>query len=226
MADHSGRPVALLFAGCTTATTDLGVGELRRAGADISLTMIDDDQPVCRAAAAQIPALARSALGDLRTVPLPPRSYDIVQCTRLLERISHAELVLDRLVAALKPGGLLLIQMRDRDSAAGFLDRMLPSWARRMVWRKRHPGRPGPYGAVFDSLASVPGIQAYALMRGLVFAHQQALAGQASDLRAAPRWYPPALRLVTLMSRGRLTNAHEEMRYVLRKPENRFARIV
>ena len=33
-------------------------------------------------------------------------------------------------------------------------------------------------------------------------------------------------RLVAALSRGRLTAAHEELLYVMRKPENRFARIL
>jgi hypothetical protein len=33
-------------------------------------------------------------------------------------------------------------------------------------------------------------------------------------------------RLVARLSRGRLTNAHEEVLYVLRKPEYRFARLL
>jgi hypothetical protein len=34
------------------------------------------------------------------------------------------------------------------------------------------------------------------------------------------------LRLMARLSGGRLTAAHEELLYVLRKPENRFARVL
>ena len=77
-------------------------------------------------------------------MPLAPRSFDIVHCALLLERISNAELVLDRFVEALRPGGLLLLQTGDRDCAAGFLDRVLPRPLRAMVWRGLRPGVPGP----------------------------------------------------------------------------------
>ena len=92
------------------------------AGADIAVSLIDDDQPVTRAALGADESLAGCVLGDLRTVPLPPRSHDIVLCTLLLQRIDHAELVLDRLVAAIRPGGLLLLRFSDRDSSGGFLN--------------------------------------------------------------------------------------------------------
>jgi Methyltransferase domain len=222
---HDGHQIMILQAGCTTADGDLGVGVLREAGADIVVSLIDDDQPVTRAALRMDENLAGCVQGDLRTVPLPPRSHDIVLCALLLQRINHAELVLDRLVAAIRPGGLLLLRFSDRDSSGGFLDRVMPLAARSAVWRRRRPGRPGPYPAVYERLSSVQGVQAYALMRELVIAERQALGGLAGAL-AEPRGFLAAHKLAAWLSRGRLTAAHEELLYVLRKPEDRFARIL
>jgi SAM-dependent methyltransferase len=222
---HDGHQITILQAGCTTADGDLGVSVLRDAGADIAVSLIDDDQPVTRAALAADGSLAGCVQGDLRTVPLPPRSHDIVLCSLLLQRIDHAELVLDRLVAAIRPGGLLLLRFSDRDSSGGFLDRVMPSAARTAVWRKRRPGQPGPYPAVYERLSSVRGVQAYALMRELVIAERHALGGLAGAL-AEPRGFLAVQKLAAWLSRGRLTAAHEELLYVLRKPEDRFARIL
>ena len=222
---HDGHQIMILQAGCTTADGDLGMGVLREEGADIVVSLIDDDQPVTRAALGADESLAGCVQGDLRTVPLPPRSHDIVLCALLLQRIEHAELVLDRLVAAIRPGGLLLLRFSDRDSSAGFLDRVMPLAARNAVWRKRRPGRPGPYPAVYERLSSARGVQAYALKRELVIAERQALGGLAGAL-AEPRGFLAAQKLVAWLSRGRLTAAHEELAYVLRKPEDRFARIL
>ena len=47
---HDGHQITILQAGCTTADGDLGVSVLREAGADIVVSLIDDDQPVTRAA--------------------------------------------------------------------------------------------------------------------------------------------------------------------------------
>jgi len=217
--------VMILEAGCTTADDDLGVGGLRETGADIVVSLIDDDQPVTSAALGMDGSLADCVQGDLRRVPLPPRSQDIVLCSLLLQRIHNAELVLDRLVAAIRPGGLLLLHFGDRDSAAGFLDRVLPSAARRAVWRQRRPDQPGPYPAVYERLSSARGIQAYALMRELVIAERRALGGLAGTLTGPPGFLA-AQKLIAWLSRGRLTAAHEELLYVLRKPEDRFARIL
>ena len=223
--ERFGQQVMILLAGCTTVGTDLGLGALRADGADISVALIDDDQPVTRAAVGINEALRACVQGDLRIVPLPPRSQDIVLCSLLLQRIEHAELVLDRLVAAIRPGGLLLLRFRDRDSAAGFLDRRLPRAARGMVWRTRRPGEPGPYPAVYERLTSARGVQAYALRRGLVITERRALGGLAGAL-AGPPGFLAMQKIVARLSGGRLTDEHEELLYVLRKPENGFARLI
>jgi hypothetical protein len=95
-----------------------------------------------------------------------------------------------------------------------------------MIWRKRHPGEPGPHPAVYEQLSSARGVQAYALLRGLVIAERRQLGGLAGGLPPGPHGYLAAQKLVAWLSRGRLTVAHEEMLYVLRKPESRFARIL
>ena len=223
-AQRSGQPLALLQAGCATAGDDPDPGRLRAAGCDVAVSLIDDDNPATRATVVAHEELGACTLGDLRIAPLVPRSVDIVHCALLLERISHAELVLDRLVEALKPGGLLLLQTGDRDCAAGFLERVLPRPLRALIWRSRRPGEPGPYPAVYERLVSERGVESYALRRGLVIAQRQAL-----SLLAGPGWAAPLLRarrIVARLSRGRLTSAHDELRYVIRKPEDPFARVL
>ena len=222
-----GRPVAVLLGGGQTPVEELGLGRLRESGFEISVTTVDQDDPVTRAAARYGPAHDNVFLhGDLRTVPLAPRSFDIVYCGFLLERIPHAALVLDRFVAALRPGGLLLLRVRDRDCAAAALDRLLPGPVRKALWPRLHPGEPGPFPAIYDPLASARGIQAYALAHGLVITRRESARtvpggpGRLSSAVAAAR------TLVAWLSRGRLTDDHDELLYVIRKPEDRFTRLV
>jgi SAM-dependent methyltransferase len=223
-AHRPGQPLALLQVGCTTAGDDPDAARLRRAGYEVAVSRIDDDSPAARATVVAHQELGPCTLGDLRIAPLPPRSVDIVHCARLLERIGHAELVLDRLVEALKPNGLLLLQTGDRDCAAGFLDRVLPRPLRALIWRSQKPGEPGPYPAVYERLVSQRGIESYVLRRGLVIAQRQTWSLLEGCGRAAPLLL--AGRTVARLSRGRLTSAHDELRYVIRKPEDPFARVL
>jgi SAM-dependent methyltransferase len=223
-AHRAGQPLMMLQAGCATAGGDPDAARLRAAGCQVAVSLVDDDSLTARAAVAARPELASCVLGDLRTTPLPPRSFDVVHCALLLERINNAELVLDRIVESLKPGGLLLLSTADRECAAGFLDRRLPGSLRATIWRRQRPGEPGPYPAVYEYLVSGRGIQSYVLRRGLVIARREAPNLQA-DLRR-PRGLLLARRLVARLSAGRLTSAHDELRYVIRKPESGFARVL
>lgn len=222
-----GRPVRLLQAGCLTSLDELGLDLLRVSGFEIAVTTIDEDRPEFAGLAEEV------TLGDLRTVPLPPRSFDVVHCSLLLDRISHIELVLDRFVAALRPGGLLLLRIRDPDCAAAVLDRHLPERARRALWAERYPGLPGPFPAVYLPEASDRGIRAYAQLRGLTIAHREtgstwpdrheSLSGRAGRRLRAGRL---ACRLICRLTRGRATDAYDEVSYVIRRPEDRFARVL
>src|SRR3984957_13381860 len=164
-----GRPVNLLQAGCLTSLDELGLHKLRDGGFDVDVVTVDAgrSRPIdCDLAGGVI-------VGDLRTIPLPPRSFDIVPCSMLLDRIRHVPLVLDRFSAALRPGGLLLLRIRDRDCAAGFLDRIAPQWIRRALWARLSPGQPGPYRAVYEPAGSDRGIRAYTQLRGLVITRRE-----------------------------------------------------
>src|ERR1700691_4892246 len=123
-----GRPIGVLQAGCVASLGDLGVGQLEEGGFEVSVTVVDDDTPLTKTILHETDTAYDDVLtGDLRTLGLPPRAFDVVYCANLLERIRHVEVVLDHLVAALKPGGLLMIRVGDRRAASALLDRRLPA---------------------------------------------------------------------------------------------------
>jgi SAM-dependent methyltransferase len=223
-AQRPGRAVAVLQAGCTTAGPELDLDLLRAFGHDLDVSLIDDETAASRAAVAVRPELGAAKLGELRLLPLRPRSYDIVQCSLLLHRVRNADMVLGRLAAAVRPGGLLLLRMADPGSAFGFLDRRLPRLIRTIAWRRLRTGQPGPYPACYEPVASARGIEAFMSRHGLSIAHR----GIASSARSLSR--PAAARvagqLLTVLSRGRLAADHDELCYVIRRPEDRFARVL
>lgn len=208
--------LSILDAGCGWADEiDLDSDE---GSVECDVTGVDDDLPALRAHTRTRRDLDTWQLGDLRTVPMPPRVYDVVRASHLIERIPHAELVLDRFVAALKPGGLMLVRFRDRGTAFGYLDRRLPHWLRRPLW---HQEQPPP--AVYDRIVSLEGMRWYSMMRGLVIAEEYTSRDTMSGIGGA---MSAACRVLSLLSRGRLTSAYSEVTLVVRKPENRFARII
>ncbi|MCT9931593.1 class I SAM-dependent methyltransferase [Planotetraspora sp. A-T 1434] len=218
--DQLGRRLDILIAGCGRG----GVLDVGRC--DPKITGIDEDLPPLRAYTTTRKDLDAWYLDDMRSVPIPPRSFDVIYVAFLLERIRHAELVLDRIVAGLRPGGLLLIKTRDGKSAYGFCDRVTPPWLRRTLWKSLVPaGSVGPLPAVYEPLASREGIQAYCLMRGLMIAEDHS--GTSGPARRGPQAGLVNLicRAIALLSRGRLT-MEDEVTMVIRKPHNHFARLI
>jgi SAM-dependent methyltransferase len=222
-----GRPVSLLQAGCLAPLRELGIGELTEGGFEISVTAVDDDNPLARRVLRDTQTAYDDVItGDLRTVPIPQRAYDVVYCALLLERVHHVELVLDRLVSALKPGGLLLLRTGDRRSSAALLDRLLPAPARKAVWSRFRPGIPGPFRPVYEKAVCDEAISSYSLLRGLVIAAR----GRELTRPGLPAGLSSSVRItcaaISRLTGGRYTDGHDELLYVIRKPLDRFARVV
>lgn len=221
---HRDRAICILQAGCTTVGPELDLAAVRASAADVVVSQVDDDCPATRAAAESSPELRSATLAELRQVPLAPRSFDIVQCSMLLHRIGNAELVLNRLVGALRPGGLLLLRTADRQTAAAAIDRMLPRFARAIGMRIFRPAAPGPFPARYEPIASERGIRAFITRHGLVVVHRQACQAERGSGWPAVATAPRAL--VGWLSGGHFSSDHDELRYVIRKPEDQFARVL
>jgi SAM-dependent methyltransferase len=224
LAEH--RPaITVVQAGCTTAGSELDLSRLRAAGPEVDVSLIDDDSQESMAIVAARPELAGATLAALGLVPLRPRSFDIVHCPLLLHRISNADVMLTRLASALRPDGLLLLRIIDPASAAGFLDRRLPGLVRTLAWRWIWPGHQGPHRAVYEPIASAGGIESFVSRHDLSIAHRAAVRTSAPPGRAAT-FARSVTRLVSWLSGGRLAHDHDELWYVIRRPEDRFARVL
>jgi len=223
-AEHRGRTITLLQAGCATTGPELDVAALRSVAPGLVINRVDDDNPIVREAAAARPELTSVAFAELRTLTLAPRSIDLIQCSLLLHRIRNAELVLDRLVAGLRPGGLLFLRTADRDTASGVLDRRLPQFARDLAWQSAHPGEPGPFPAWYEPIASGRGIESFVVRSGLAIAHRHAHADQRGP--GYPKTLLLAQRFIRRLSRASRGADYDELRYVIRKPLDRYARVL
>jgi len=221
---HEGETIKLLQVGCTGPADELELDKLHAHGIDVSIRRIDQENSEADGAASASPG--DIVFGDLRTIPLPSRDVGVIYSAHLLDRIQHVELVLDRLVAALKPGGILLLRFRDRECAAGVLDRRLPQIARRAVWHWLRPEQEGPLPAIYEPLLSVEGVYSYALARGLAIGERQALRDRPRRPARMAWGAPLACRLIAAMSRGKHPDDHDDLLYVIRKPVNRFARVL
>jgi len=214
--EQYGRRLEMLLAGCAHEAPELDDVEIRH-------TAVDENLAPIRTRLESRDDLAAWTLGDLRAVPLPPRSFDVIHIAFLLERINYAELVLDRMLSSLRPGGIILVRMRDRDSAYGLLVRLTPRWLRRLLWRHLvAPGAVGPLPAVYEPVTSRDGLHAFCLLRGLMITDDR----RATSGTARGRVGSAAVALVDWLTRGRFSGGHDEVTLVIRKPQHHFARLI
>ena len=111
--------------------------------------------------------LDHAVVGDLRTAEFPAHSFDVIYSAFVLEHVSGAQGVLGRFARWLAPGGMLILQVPDRDSAYGFLTRVTPFWVHvmfhRYMLKQPWAGTPGhaPYPTYYDRVISERGLREF-----------------------------------------------------------------
>jgi SAM-dependent methyltransferase len=190
----------------------------------LHITGIDLDAEAMRIRRQRHNDLDVEIVGDLRSVDLPQAAFDVVYCSFVLEHIDGAEQVLDRLVAATRPGGRVILRIPDGKTIYGFIVRHTPFRAhvlyRRIIGREPNAGKPGhaPYRTYYDPVVSLPGIREYARANDLRIV---ALFGSNQYLKTFGR----ARRLVKWLvgtagklTGGRLRGTHNNLVVVLERP--------
>jgi SAM-dependent methyltransferase len=197
---------------------------LNLEGIDFHLAGVDLNPDSMRMRIEQVGDLDEAIVGDLREVTLKPEFYDVIYCSFVLEHVAGAEQVLDRLLAALKPGGLLLLRIPDGDSVYGFLARNSPHWLhvqyKRRIQRKKLAGTPGrgPFPTVYDPVVSWKGITGYCSRHGIEIDDAYSSNFHLDHFRSLGTIADRGLRWVAGASRGHLTADHSNLALVIRKP--------
>jgi SAM-dependent methyltransferase len=212
-----GRTLEILEAGCGREWY------FPMKGIAYRLTGVDLDAKALHARKGEKGDLAKTVVGDIRTVELPAEEYDVIYNAFVLEHVSGAAQALERFVRWLKPGGILILRIPDRNSVHGFITRMTPFWVHvwyhRVVWGKKNAGKPGfdPYPTVHDEVISQRGIRTFAQQHGLTIVEEL---GQGTYARGPVifRMLVPAFaRVIALLTFGRIHDKFCDLTYVLRK---------
>lgn len=186
-------PLRILDAGCGRAWP-LEVSQPHE------LTGLDLD-PAALAARKDLHA---AVVGDLRTAEFPAHSFDVVYCAFVLEYLNGgAERVLRRFLRWLAPGGTLILQVPDRDSAYAFLTRITPVWLH-LAGADRH------YPIHHDRVISQRGLREFCRRHGLPAPELYRMCTGENN-RAARL----AARLTGVLSRGRYGWEHDSLLAVL-----------
>jgi 2-polyprenyl-3-methyl-5-hydroxy-6-metoxy-1,4-benzoquinol methylase len=115
-----GKVLQVLEAGCGREWF------FRMEGIAYELTSIDMDQMALEARRQAKGDLTHCIVADLRTAVLEPNKYDVIYNAFVLEHVRGAEQVLENFVRWLRPGGILILRVPDRDGVQGFLAGLTP----------------------------------------------------------------------------------------------------
>lgn len=218
--------VAQARPGQTLQVLEAGCGRewyFRMDGVQYELTGIDLDESALRARREISKDLTRGIVGDLRTAQLPAESFDVVYNAFVLEHVHGAEQVLKNFVRWLKPGGLLVIRVPDRDGVQGFLARMTPHffhvWYYRWAWKMKDAGKPGfaPYPTVYDDVISRSGLLSFCRENGLVPVEEIGVGSYSRGHGVLARITPLVARIISLATFGKVHDRYVDRSLVARK---------
>ncbi len=215
-----GRRVSILEAGCGSSWS------IRLDGVEFHLTGIDIDEAALALRCNIQKDLNETIYGDLRTVDLGDRKFDVIYNSFVLEHICGAEEVLNNLVSWLRPSGILIIRIPDPRSTYGFVTKMTPHWFHilfyRFFLRIANAGKPGypPYRTYYDSVVSRKGMLDYCTRNNII------IEAEVGDGLVRQGKGPAQLiitfvkRMLVFVSGGRLSDRHVNLLYVLRRGDH------
>ena len=213
-----GQSLNILEAGCGNTW------ELDLSGINYELTGVDLDQAALKIRAEEKGDLDHVVLGDLRTVELEKNHYDVIYNSFVLEHVKGAECVIDNFWRWLRPGGLLLLRIPNRDSVHGFLTRITPFWFhvlfKKYVEGVENAGKPGfdPYPVYYDKVVSRKGIHLWCRDHGAVIEEEYGSRFYFDNLKRLAFPIRTLMRTIRFLSLGRLACDHNNLAYVIRKP--------
>jgi SAM-dependent methyltransferase len=212
-------PLNILEAGCGT-TWGLDLEDV-----PYTLTGVDIDPHALKVRLRHEKDLHFAICGDLRTLELTENAYDVIFNSYVLEHVSGARQVLNNFVHWLKPGGIIVLVIPNRDSVWGFVTRFTPFrfhvFFRKYVTGDRNAGTPGyaPYPTHYDKVVSRDGVYRFCEENGLVVTAEYSVGhGRRNKGLVAHACVQMCTHLVHLASFGALSAKHANLIYIIEKP--------
>lgn len=205
--DAYGDGITILEAGCGRAWP-------LRLSVTYTLVGLDLDEDALRLRVAHQRDLDDYRVGDLRDADFAPASFDVIYCSYVLEHVTGVERVLDNFARWIRPGGLIVLRIPDKDSVYSLVARSTPHWFHilfcKYVNRYRDAGKPGhaPYPVVYEDAMSRRGIDAFCTTHGF----SSSVSAAAAYKRA---WFRPLARCVSALTLGRFEWRHNNLTYLI-----------
>jgi SAM-dependent methyltransferase len=216
-AAHPSGPLRVLEAGCGQKWP------IQLPGVELHITGVDFDAEALRIRKERQQDLDEAIVGDLRTVELPAGYFDVAYCAFVLEHVEGAELVLDRLLASLRPGGRLIVLVPNARSVYGWAARSFPFWVavayKKYVEGFKDAGKPGhaPYPVVYEPVISLAGLRDWAARHGVRTVEEYGIDYVLGNFGRFRGLASAGMRAFVLAGGRRLTASHNNLGFVFEK---------
>ena len=174
----------------------------------------------------------RSVAGDLDLAVVgnicdrdvvPSNHFDVIYSSYVLEHIEVARTALENFLEWSCPGGLIVMLLPNRDSVYCWAARLTPyrlhEWVYRYVFRVRHAGKLiRPYPTYHDPVLAPSSLAAFCRSHGLALQEWFAIDTFSQRPGAKFAAIRMGMRLVSRLSRGRLSDRAVDLGIVIRVP--------
>lgn len=170
-------------------------------------------------------------LGDLQTFGTPGPGFDLVLCWDVIEHLPEPTKALDRLIAALSPGGGLVLAFPNLWSLKGLVTKFTPFFVHALFYRvvvgdKRSHDEWDQFPTFFRASIAPGRLRAWAVQHGIEVVYDEVYEGPVqSDLRKRNRLLDLGFGALGLISRvltlGKLDLGLSDCILVLRLPAGR-----
>jgi len=192
-------------------------------GIEFFLTGLDLDEKALEIRKNTLNDLDEVVIADLRGVEFPEKAFDVIFSSYVLEHIKDANKVLENFAKWLKPNGILIIQIPDRDSVYGLITRLSPHWFHVFFYRyilgQENAGKPGygPYITYHDQVVSRQGIRKFCQDNSLTLIEEFG-DGYIEQGRGIVRDAIKAFkRVVNILSLDTFSSSHVNLTFIIRK---------
>jgi len=188
-----------------------------------TLTVIDIDEAALVLRKKKFNDINERIIGDLRSVVMEESKYDVIYNSFVLEHIDNAQCVLENFCKWLKPEGLLILRIPDRNSVYGFITRITPFWFH-VFYRKYFKGMKnagksgfGPYPTKYDFIISRAGIHSFCKKNNLIIKGEYGQSYYISGRGFIPVLTKLFVKFFSHLSFGKLAWEYNNLTYILEK---------
>ncbi len=190
-----------------------------------TLTGNDIDQDVLHLRKTKRGDLDEMIVGDLRFLDLEKSRYDVIYNSYVLEHIDGAEGVLENLSNWLKPRGILILRIPDRNSVHGFITRVTPFWFHmfyaKYIVHLRGAGTTGfgPFPTFYDPIVSRAGIREFCRKNRFIIKEEYGHGSSVYSKGITGFLIYLFARTISLLSLGKLAWEYSDLTYILEKEQ-------